>query len=375
VDEQSGGASPLDNVSFAPTLALNFCMDLASLGWTASFAQAFAPHAAAGLVPARVALEHRHAYIVLTEQGEIPAEVVGRLLKREQMASLPVVGDWVALAVRPGVAQAHIHAVLPRKSRFSRRAPGERDEEQIVAANLDTVFLVCGLDADFNPRRIERYLTLARGSGAEPVVVLNKSDLCSEAPARVASTRALAGGADVHAISAQDCSGLDALARYLQRGRTVALLGSSGVGKSTLVNCLVGHERQEIGDTREDDRGRHTTTRRELIALPGGALLIDTPGMRELQLWDRAVDGLLAMFPEIMGIGADCRFRDCRHETEPGCAVQAALTAGTLAVDRFASFQKLRAELEASEARASGSGRTRGGGGRRRTTGRRIMRG
>jgi ribosome biogenesis GTPase len=350
-------------------------VDLASLGWTESFAQAFAGYAADGLVPARVALEHRHAYIVLTAQGEFSAEVVGRLLKRELMAGLPVVGDWVALAVRPGEALTHIHAVLPRRSRFSRRSPGEREEEQVVAANLDTIFLVCGLDADFNPRRIERYLALARGSGAEPVVVLNKTDLCAVTSARIAETRELAGGAAVHAISAQDGAGLDALAPYLQRSRTIALLGSSGVGKSTLVNRLLGAERQAVGDVREDDRGRHTTTRRELIVLPGGALLIDTPGMRELQLWDRAVDGLLAVFPEIMDLGAACRFRDCRHDAEPGCAVRAALAMGTLAADRFASFLKLRAELEASEARVTGIGRARGGGGRQRTTGRRIMRG
>ena len=350
-------------------------MDLASLGWTDFFAQAFGVHATAGLLPARVALEHKHAYVLLAEQGELSAEVVGRLLKRHMMTSLPAVGDWVAVAVRPGEPRVHIHAVLPRRTRFSRRAPGEREEEQVIAANLDTLFLVCGLDADFNPRRIERYLALARGSGAEPVLVLNKSDVCADAAASLALARDLAGDAAVHMISAQDGTGLDALAPYLQPGRTVALLGSSGVGKSTLVNRLFGAERQATGDVREDDRGRHTTTSRELIVLPGGALLIDTPGLRELQLWDRAIDGLLAVFPEIMELGAACRFRDCHHDAEPDCAVRAALAAGTLPAERFASFLKLRAELVALEARATGIGRPHGGGGRRRTTGRRIMRG
>ncbi len=349
-------------------------MDLASLGWNDHFASLFGAHAAAGLVPARVALEHKHGYVVLAEPGELTAEVRGRLLKNRVEADLPAVGDWVAVSLPAEGRHAHIHAVLPRRSRFSRRAPGERAEEQVVAANLDTVFLVSGLDADFNPRRIERYLALARGSGAEPVIVLNKADLCPDASARLSAIRKLAGGATVQVISAVTGAGLEALTPYLQPGRTIALLGSSGVGKSTLVNRLLGTERQAVRNVREDDRGRHTTTRRELITLPGGALLVDTPGMRELQLWNRAIDGLLTVFPEIVELAHGCRFRDCRHAAEPGCAVRSALVDGTLSPERFGSFLKLRAELEDAEARASGGGKPRGGG-VPRVRGRRIMRG
>lgn len=348
-------------------------MDLAALGWNEIFATAFAEHARAGLVPARVALEHKHAYVLLAESGELAGEVRGRLLKDRDASRLPAVGDWVAVALQPGGHRAHIHAVLPRRSWFSRRAPGERAEEQVVAANLDTVFLVSGLDADLNPRRIERYLALARGSGADPVIILNKADLCADVAGRVEEVRAVAGGAAVHAVSAHAGAGLEALAPYLQFGHTVALLGSSGVGKSTLVNRLLGVARQEVRDVRADDRGRHTTTRRELISLPGGALLIDTPGMRELQLWSHAAEGLLAVFPEIVALAGHCRFRNCRHAAEPGCAVRAALAEGTLAPERFHSFLKLRAELEAVEARGAGGERARGGA--PRVKGRRIMRG
>jgi ribosome biogenesis GTPase / thiamine phosphate phosphatase len=351
-------------------------VDLALLGWNDQLAQAFAPHASGGLVPARVALEHKHAYVLLAERGEMAGEVLGRLLKRESArALLPVVGDWVAAEVRGDSGRASIHAVLPRRTAFSRRAAGEREEEQVLAANLDTVFLVCGLDADFNPRRIERYLTLARNSGAAPVVVLNKSDLCAETEDRLEEVRRLAADVPVVAISAETGAGLAGIDPFLGRGRTVALLGSSGVGKSTLVNRLLGRARQAVGAVRgHDQRGRHTTARRELIPLPDGTLLIDTPGMRELQLWECAGEGLAAVFPEIVALAGGCRFRDCRHEAEPECAVRAALDTHELPAGRFASFLKLRAELDAREARP-GSAATASRRAAPRVKGRRIMRG
>jgi ribosome biogenesis GTPase len=320
-------------------------------------------------------MEHKHAYVLLGEDGEFTGEVRGRLLKRDHArSSLPAVGDWVAVEKRGDGTRVLIQAVLPRRTQFSRRAAGDREEEQVVAANIDVVFLLSGLDADFNPRRIERYLALARGSGAQPVVVLNKSDLCPDTAARFADTRSLAGGTPVIAISAETGAGVDALAPFLQPGRTIALLGSSGVGKSTLVNRLLGSSRQAVAAVRvHDQRGKHTTTRRELIALPGGALLVDTPGMRELQLWDAARDGLLAVFPEIMELARSCRFRDCRHDSEPGCRVTAALAAGELAPERYGSFAKLRAELEAHNAGPGNgpAGRAHGP----KVKGRRIMRG
>lgn len=347
-------------------------MELASLGWNDFFADAFAQHAAKGLVPARVAQEHKHAFVLFSGEGEIAGEILGRLLKSVRRADLPAVGDWVAIEHRPGGKRASIHAVLPRRTRFSRRAAGEREEEQIVAANIDSVFLLTGLDVDFNVRRIERYLALARGSGARPVIVLNKADACDDIPARLAEVRSVAADTLIHVVSARRGDGMEALAPHLAPGRTVALLGSSGVGKSTLVNRLLGSDRQTIGTVKEDDgRGRHTTTSRELILLPGGALLIDTPGMRELQLWDAAGDGLHFVFPEVLELAARCRFGNCSHGSEPGCAVRAALGSGELSVERYASFEKLRKEIESLES-AGGTG------GRRpqvRIKGRRIMRG
>jgi len=321
-------------------------MSLHHLGWNARFESAFAPHVSRGLVPARVAREDRDRYVVLDESGARSAELAGRLRhEARSRAELPAVGDWVAL--RPGAASSGvIDAVLPRSSAFVRKVAGETTESQVVAANVDTVFLVSGLDGDFNPRRIERYLASAWESGAEPVVVLNKADLAEDLEAQVAAVEAAAPGVGVVAMSALAAQGLDALAPWLGAGRTVALIGSSGVGKSTLVNALLGEERQATGDVREDDsRGRHTTSHRELVPLPGGALLLDTPGMRELQLWGDE-SGLDGAFPEITTLADGCRFRDCRHETEPGCAVLGALERGELDEERFESWRKLQRELQ-----------------------------
>ena len=320
-------------------------VDLAQIGWTAALAEAFAPHAADGRVPARVSLEHTHIYRVVTADGERLARVSGRL--RHQAASradFPAVGDWVVLEPDTGGGDARIDGVLPRRSRFSRRAAGDPTEEQIVAANIDTVFLVTGLDDDFNPRRLERYLIVARESGATPVIVLNKADLVPEVGGPLAIVRGIAPDVDVHAVSTRDPSTLDVLRAYLGHGRTGALLGSSGVGKSTIVNRLIGEDLLRTRDVREwDSRGRHTSTARQMVILPDAGVIIDTPGMRELQLWDTS-EGLAAAFTDVDALAERCRFRDCRHRQEPGCAVRAAAERGDLSEARLENFHKLQDE-------------------------------
>lgn len=317
-------------------------LDLAALGWTPRLADAFAPHAAEGLLPARVALEHTHIYRVFTESGEWLARVSGRLRHRATArVDFPAVGDWVAIEPPAEGADARIRAVLPRSSRFSRRAAGDPTEEQIVAANIDTVFLVSGLDGDFNPRRIERYLVVAWDSGATPVIVLNKVDLVENIDAVVEVVQGIANGVDVHAVSCRRPETLDVLRRYLGHGQTGALLGSSGVGKSSIVNQLIGHEMLRTREVRaSDSRGRHVSTARQLVMLPGQGVLIDTPGMRELQLWDTG-DAVGGTFADIEERAAACRFRDCLHRTEPGCAVRAAVEAGEIPALRLESFHKL----------------------------------
>jgi ribosome biogenesis GTPase len=320
-------------------------MDLSALGWNRTLADAFQPYAAEGLLPGRVALEHTHIYRVYSGEGEWLARVSGRL--RHQAASrvdFPAVGDWVAVERAVHGGDARIRAVLPRFSRFSRRAAGDPTEEQIVAANINTVFLVGGLDADFNPRRIERYLVVAWESGANPVVVLNKADLVEDPARYVEEVSRLAPGVPVYAVSCHVPESLGVLRAHLGHGQTGALLGSSGVGKSTIANQLIGRELLRTRDVRESDsRGRHTSTARQLVLLPGGGVLIDTPGMRELQLWDTG-DALSGAFADIDRLAGDCRFRDCSHLHEPGCAVRGAVDAGELAAGRLASYQKLREE-------------------------------
>jgi ribosome biogenesis GTPase len=326
-------------------------MQFSELGWSTDWQQQFGPHAARGDVPARIIREEREAYLVQTAHGTQLARVAGRLRAAARArADFPAVGDWVAVdgasrSSADGAGVAVIHAVLPRRSLFVRRAAGRTGEAQPVAANVDLVFLVSGLDGDFNARRIERYLTLAWESGAAPVVVLNKADVCPDLAARMAETEALAVGAPVVAVSAVDGRGVEALRAQVAPGTTAAFLGSSGVGKSSLINALCGAARQRTAAVREDDsHGRHTTTHRELLVLPGGGVLIDTPGMRELQLWGDDA-GLEQAFADVAALAAGCRFRDCAHAGEPGCAVRAALADGTLAGERFASYQKLQREL------------------------------
>ena len=325
---------------------------LRALGWNEADATSFAPFAAEGLVPARVVGGHTRHLRVLTAAGEGLAEPAASLRRSASgSAELPTVGDWVALQPRPGDDRGVIQAVLPRRTAFVRRAAGLRTVAQVLAANVDTVFLVMGLDGDFNPRRLERALVLAWESGAEPVVLLNKADVASDLAARRAEIEQVALGVPVCVVAAKHGQGLEALTRWLVPGRTVALLGSSGVGKSTLVNRLLGREKQRTNEVRPNDqRGRHTTTERELVELPGGALLVDTPGLRELQLWSDG-SGLEAAFEDVGALAASCRFTDCSHGSEPGCAVRAAVADGLLAPGRLASYLKLHAELCALEIR------------------------
>ena len=319
---------------------------LDDLGWSPQFAASFEEFQGKNWTPGRVSLERTHIYRVLTPDGEYLARVSGRLRHQAQRrADFPAVGDWVAIERGDAGGDVRIHAVLPRKSRFSRRAAGDVTEEQVVAANVDVVFLVSGLDNDFNPRRIERYLLTTWDSGATPVVVLNKTDLVEDVTPFVDQVRPLGAGVPVVPVSARRPESVTALCTFLGPGRTGALLGSSGVGKSSIVNALIGEERQRTRDVRlSDSRGRHTSTARELLPLPDHAgLLIDTPGMRELQLWD-AGDGMTSAFADIEAVAAGCRFRDCRHGGEPGCAVARAVEDGALSVIRLESFHKLKDE-------------------------------
>jgi ribosome biogenesis GTPase / thiamine phosphate phosphatase len=321
-------------------------LNLQELGWDAFFQDAFRPYENDNLIPARVAARHHGPCELLTELGRLGGVPAGRLGDDE----LPSVGDWVAVRPLEGERKAVIEAVLPRRSAFTRKEAWSRTVAQVVAANVDTVFLVTAFGGDLNARRLERYLTAAWDSGANPVIVANKSDLAEDAFAELAEVEAVALGIPVLAVSASTGEGLGLLETHLAPGRTVALLGSSGVGKSTLVNRLAGRELLATNEIRKDGRGRHTTSHRELVPLSSGALLIDTPGMREFQLWaDEEV--LESTFAEIAELAAACRFSDCSHEHEPGCAVKSALADGSLSRERFASYRKLQREIRALEIR------------------------
>jgi ribosome biogenesis GTPase / thiamine phosphate phosphatase len=304
--------------------------------------------------PGRVVIEFNHIYRVAIGPAEgspqiareIDCSLTGRLKHQaSSRAELPAVGDWAAIRLRPGEEQGAIVAVVPRRTRFSRRMAGEITGEQVVAANVDVVFIVMALDADFSLRRLERYLLLTRESGASPVILLTKPDLCADPAARVAEVITLAGAVPAHLVSPKTGQGLEHLAAYLTAGQTGALLGSSGVGKSTIINRLLGSNVQKTLEVRaSDSTGRHATVHRELIVLPGGGLVIDTPGMRELQLWD-AGDAVRETFDDVDGLASGCRFTDCRHREEPRCAVKAAVEDGRLEASRLESYHKLQAEI------------------------------
>jgi ribosome biogenesis GTPase / thiamine phosphate phosphatase len=316
---------------------------LNELGWDAGWAATLEQLEHDNLIPARVAAEHRGAYVVWTADGELRARAAGRLFYEHEVgAPVPAVGDWV------GVRETTITTILPRRGAFVRKRAGLGSDEQVLAANVDTAFLLAGLDDDFSLRRLERYVTTAWESGAEPVIVLTKADLCDDVADALLQVESVAIGVRVYPISNLTGVGIEELETRLAPGRTAVLLGSSGVGKSTLLNRLAGTELMRTKEVAADGTGRHTTTHRELVRLPGGALVIDTPGLRELQFWE---GDLSAAFEDIELLAADCRFRDCAHAREPGCAVLAAVDNGTLALDRLRSWRKLQRELEAIAAR------------------------
>ena len=331
-------------------------LDRIELGWDESRNQHFEQYRSSGLIPARVAAEHRERYSLLCEAGELSAEVSGRFqFTALGRSDYPAVGDWVAVAYDSGGGVSIIQAVLPRRTCFSRKAvlaggkasSGGQTEEQVLAANVDTVFLVSGLDHDFKIRRIERYLAVAWESGSLPVIVLNKADVCANVEKHIETVGASAPGVAVHPMIASDGEGVEQLRQYLTVGKTIALLGSSGVGKSTIINRLCGFERQDTGGVRLDDsKGRHTTTKRELILIPEGGMVIDTPGMRQIKLWDDET-GLHQSFADVEQLIAKCRFADCQHNSEPGCAVREAIETGELDPGRLQNYLKMGREVEA----------------------------
>jgi len=317
---------------------------LARLGWNQHFADAFDALGESDVVPARVGVEHNHLFRVYTASSKLLASAAGRLKHMADAPSaLPAVGDWVGVRLT-AAGPAQIRAILPRTTCFSRKAAGDTTRRQVVAANIDTLFLVSGLDGDLNHRRIQRYLVAASDSGAAPVIVLNKGDLAEDVEAEVAALREMADAVPIHVTSCESGNGIDQLAKYLTDGHTVALLGSSGVGKSTLINRLLGYDRQRTRTVRpKDRRGRHTTVHRELLLHPDSGVIIDTPGMRELRLWDTS-GGLETTFDDIESLARNCRFRDCQHRIEPGCAVRQAVTDDKISAGRLAHYLQLQDE-------------------------------
>lgn len=340
-------------------------------GWDSSWQEAWmaAGFEAAGLTPVRMTADFGQQFKVATAAGEYTAETSGKMRHlTEHGAELPAVGDWLAADLLPGERRARIHGVLPRRSKISRKAAGNPVREQIIATNVDTLFLVTSLNYDLNVRRLERYLIMAWNAGTQPVILLSKADLCDESfrLQALSEVSLAAPGVPVHIVSAQTGEGMEQVAGYFAGGRSCALAGTSGCGKSTLTNYLAGGHVQRTSDIREDDsRGRHTTTHRQMFEIPGGGVLIDTPGMRELQLWEGEEDGMSGAFSDIEKLAGNCRFRDCTHNREEGCAVREAMEDGELDSGRLSSYRKTQRELaflERKEKSRSAAGRSAGNG-------------
>jgi ribosome biogenesis GTPase len=322
-------------------------MGLTKLGWNAERDEQFAPYLAKGFLPARVAVEDKHFYRVWTVDAELTAQIIGKLIheSRGDHSKLPKVGDWVAVKLVPNEAKAMIQAILPRRTQIVRKATGRDAAAQILATNVETVFLVTAADSTFNAARLERMLVMAHDSGARPVVILNKIDLCDDLDAKLAEATRVAGDALVLAVCALTGRGVKKLAALIKPGDTVVFIGTSGVGKSSLINRLYGEDLMATVEVREQDaKGRHTTSWREMIFLPKGGVVIDTPGMREFHIWS-AGEGAKETFPEIEALSQRCHFRDCTHTKEKDCAVLAALADGSLPRDRHESFVKLQVEI------------------------------
>lgn len=320
-------------------------MNVEILGWNDSFAAAFTAYTDKHYEVGRVSAEHKTLYEVITTRGTMPAIVSGKFLHTAQTPSeFPAVGDWVVLTINEAEQKALIHGILPRKSRFSRTAAGNTPNEQIIAANVDTLFIVSSLNRELNVRRIERYITMAWESGAAPVLVLSKADLCTDIDSCIQAVEEVAWGIPIHIVSAVQGDGIEELQQYFREGSTIVVLGSSGVGKSTLLNAIIGEDVLKTSDIAHyKDRGRHTTTHRQMVVLPGRGILIDTPGMRELRLHDDG-ENVSRTFADIETLMQNCRFVDCTHNGEPGCAVDSAIDDGTLDPDRYESFLKQQRE-------------------------------
>jgi ribosome biogenesis GTPase len=325
---------------------------LNSLGWHPFFEAYFNEYAGTGLSAGRVAIENKSNYLLYTGYGELTAEISGKMFYSiDEKVDYPAVGDWVVFRPIPEEKKAIIENVLPRRSKFSRKINGSRTGEQIVASNIDVLFIMSSLNQDLNLRRIERYLTLAWESEAAPVILLSKSDLCDDIDEKRGEVESIAFGVPIHIISSINKIGLEDIQQYFDNNKTAAVLGSSGVGKSTLINTLIGYNRLKVNEiTDYKDKGIHTTSRRELILLPGGGLIMDTPGMRAVIMWEGS-DGVNTTFEDIEELIKNCRFTDCKHESEPGCAVNEAIEIGTLDEDRYHSYLKLKREVNYFERR------------------------
>jgi ribosome biogenesis GTPase len=331
-------------------------LNLENLGWNSFFNDHYLKHRNENLIPARVSFQSKGIYRLLSGKGELLAEIAGSLIYDSPgLENLPVCGDWVLADNPENRNRTQIRFLLPRRTAFFRKQAGTAIGRQVIASNIDTVCLVSGLDADFNPRRIERYLAVAWESGANPVIILNKADICTEVSARLNEVRSLAPGIPVFAASATDGLGMEFILSCAGTGQTIALLGSSGVGKSSIVNRLLGNSVQNVRETDPDTgRGVHTTAARHLFLLPSGGLIMDTPGMRELQIWSLDT-GLDSTFEDIRALAEQCRFRDCSHQTEPGCRVRAAVDRGELEGGRLANYFKLSKEARYIELKSTHS--------------------